>query len=63
MTIENKYKLGEIVFLITDPDQYQRIITAIQININGSIIYHLAQGINETWHFEVEIASDKNFSI
>lgn len=62
MNIDNKYNLEEVVFLITDTDQFARIVTAIQIYKNG-ILYRLACGTSESWHYDYEIATDKNFLI
>ena len=62
MEINNKYNIEEIVFLITDEDQKARIITAIQICKNG-LFYKLACGTDESWHYEYELATDKNFKI
>lgn len=59
MTINNKFKLGEMVYLRTDPDQFARIIVALQVTVDGGLLYKLAIGMNEQWHFEVEIARDK----
>ena len=60
MNINNKFELEEIVFLITDNDQYQRIITGIQIYKNG-ILYRLACGVADSWHYEYEIERNKTF--
>lgn len=60
MTINNKYELEQSVFLITDTEQSLRIVTAIQIYKNG-LLYRLACGVNESWHFDYEIATTKNF--
>lgn len=60
MTIANKFKLGEIVYLKTDPDQLARIIVAIQVTVDGGMLYKLAIGMNEQWHYEVEISRDKD---
>lgn len=62
MEINNKYKIEEVVFLITDEEQLMRIVTGIQINKNG-LLYRLACGTSESWHYEYEIATDKNFKI
>jgi len=59
MTINNKFKLGEMVYLRTDPDQFGRIIVAIQITVDGGMLYKLAIGMNEQWHYEVELAREK----
>ena len=60
MKIDNKFNLEDIVFLITDTEQNARIVTAIQVSKN-SLIYRLACGVNESWHYDYEIATDKNF--
>jgi len=62
MKINNKFNLEDCVFLITDEDQKTRIVTGIQISLNG-ILYRLAQGTNDSWHFECEIAKEKNYLI
>jgi len=51
-----KYDLGEEVYLRTDPDQRKRIITGWLINMNNTITYRLACGIEDSYHFENEIA-------
>jgi hypothetical protein len=51
MKIDNKFELQQCVFLITDSEQLTRIITGIQISNNG-ILYRLACGVNDSWHFE-----------
>lgn len=60
MMIENKYNIGEKVFLVTDSDQLERLVTAIQISPNN-LLYRLINNITETWHFEFEISKEKNF--
>lgn len=62
MIIDNKFNLEEVVFLITDTDQYARIITGLQVSKNG-LLYRLACCTSESWHYEYEIATDKNFLI
>jgi len=60
MIINNKFELEEIVFLITDNDQYQRIITGIQYCKNG-LLYRLACGTTDSWHYEFELERNKSF--
>ena len=62
MEINNNFNIGECVFLITDDDQKTRIVTGIQVSSTG-ILYRLAQGTNESWHFDYEIAKEKNYLI
>jgi len=60
VSLESKYKLGEIVFLITDVEQKPRMVTGIIFRPSG-VLYELACGDAETAHFEMELATDKNF--
>lgn len=62
MVINNKFNLEQCVFLITDVEQLTRIVTAIQIS-SGSILYRLACGTSDSWHFEYEISEEKNYLI
>lgn len=59
MDIKTKYDLGQLVYLITDSEQLDRMITGIKVNPNG-LVYTLAQGVNETYHFEIELSSRRN---
>jgi hypothetical protein len=62
MKIDNKFELQQCVFLITDAEQLTRIITGIQIS-NDGLLYRLACGVNDSWHFEYEIVEEKNYLI
>jgi hypothetical protein len=62
MKIDNKFELQQCVFLITDSEQLTRIITGIQIS-NDGLLYRLACGVNDSWHFEYEIVEEKNYLI
>jgi hypothetical protein len=65
MTIHNEFKLGQTVYLKTDPEQYARIVIAIQVTVDGGIIYKLAINMTDQWHYGVEISDTKdiiNFS-
>jgi hypothetical protein len=63
MFINNKFNLGDIVYLKTDIDQRARIITAIKVRINDLIIYELSYTDVTTNHYEVEISNEKNILI
>lgn len=58
MLIDNKYNIGDIVYLLTDDEQKKRIVTAIFIEI-GHILYKLTQGSTSSFHFDYEIATSK----
>lgn len=53
-----RYSIGDEVYLKTDEEQRVRIVTGIFIS-NKDIIYYLAQGINETKHYDFEIDNEK----
>jgi hypothetical protein len=59
MTIANEHDLGDIVYLRTDPDQNILVVTAIAVT-PGGLLYKLAIGTNESWHYGVEISREKD---
>ena len=63
MTINNKYHFGQIVYLVTDEEQCQRIVTGYIIRPQSAILYMLTCGTAETNHYEIEISPEKNILI
>lgn len=63
MIIKNAFELGAIVYLRTDREQYERIITSVTITVGGNFRYQLCCGTQDTWHYESEIAVEKNVLI
>lgn len=59
MVVDDKYRIGEVVYLFTDEDQLKRVITAIIIRSGGYIAYELSQGTDTSWHIESEISNNK----
>lgn len=59
MMIENKFEIGQMVYLKTDTDQYPRLVVRITISFIG-ITYGLAFGQGESMHFEIEISEQKD---
>ncbi|WP_312557894.1 hypothetical protein [Empedobacter brevis] len=57
-----KYNLEDIIYLITDEDQKERIITGVLYEQN-SIQYRVACGANTSWHFEFELNTSKNYKL
>lgn len=55
-----KYSFGQIVYLLTDPEQNERIVTGYVIRPDG-IRYKLSCSEEETEHFDIEIRDYKNF--
>ena len=62
MLVENKYNIGDVVFLLTDIDQVKRIITGIIIRPN-SILYYVSCGSAETLHYDLEIILERNYAV
>ena len=62
MVIDNKYNIGQIVYLKTDPDQNSRMVVMIQIS-GKDILYQLASGTMASWHFDFEITIEKDILI
>ena len=59
MTIIPKFKIGEIVYSITDPEQNARMVTGYKIRKNGLISY-LVTFIDYERQFEdFELSSEK----
>jgi len=58
MIIDNKFEIGQIVYLKTCKEQTERIITAICVKSFGYILYLLSCGAQE-----IEISSEKNVLI
>lgn len=59
MIIENEFEIGQPVYLKTDKEQLQRIVTGMIIR-HGTILYHLSQGTGETVHYGVEICAERD---
>ncbi|MGV6830336.1 MAG: hypothetical protein ACWA5P_02080 [bacterium] len=62
MLTDAKFKLEDIVYLKTDPEQRQRIVTAITIRSLG-VIYELSFGVETSSHYDYECSLEKNVLI
>ena len=60
MMIDNEYELGDIVYLKTDEEQSQRIVTCIHITPNN-LQYRLACGSSDSYHYCFEITPEKSY--
>jgi len=63
MEINNKFELGDIVYLVTDEDQKERMVTQLRVIGKNHICYCLASGTTESFHYYFEISTDKNYKI
>lgn len=53
------YNVGDLVYLRTDPDQSPRLVIAVLI-YEGHTKYGVVRGVEESWHYPIEIAKDRN---
>ena len=57
--VENNYDIGTQVYLKHDPDQFMRQIIRISIGADGALLYGLASAQDITWHYEIELSTEK----
>jgi hypothetical protein len=55
LTIDAEFDFGDIVYLKTDPDQLQRIVTGFTVRKHG-VIYELSLANEVTHHYDFEIS-------
>lgn len=53
------YEIGDIVYLKTDRDQHERIITEMWIR-PGQVMYYLMEETLGSWHYSFEISKEKD---
>lgn len=57
MVIDNKYEMWQVVYLITDQEQKERIVC--QMIFDTGLMYRLMCGTESSVHYEAEISSTK----
>lgn len=62
MLISNKYEIGAMVYLKTDIDQLQRMVTSIIVRPH-IIVYELSCGSTASEHYDFEITDEENVLI
>lgn len=64
LIIENKFELGQIVYLKTDPDQQARQVTNITVlpgpKSGIALTYQLSHGHQASDHYEIEISTERD---
>ena len=60
MMIDNKYEIGEIVYLKTDPDQHGRMVFAIELYKGGELLYKLIMGTMVSAHYGFELSKERD---
>ena len=59
MLIDNKYNIGDTVYLVTDNEQLLRIVTCLYVRENN-ILYELSCGTYTSTHYSYEMSNEKN---
>lgn len=62
LMINNKFDIGDIVYLKTDRDQCERIVVGICQNAN-SVMYEVKKETTNAWHYEFEMTLEKNVAM
>lgn len=60
MLIDNKFEIGDTVFLKTDAEQSARLVYAFKVYRN-EIVYCLCAGTTISEHYEFEMTLDKSY--
>jgi hypothetical protein len=55
-----EFEIGQTAYLKSDVDQHQRIITGITLRPNNGVTYSLSFGTTESWHYGIEISSERD---
>lgn len=63
MVIDNKFNIGDMVYLVTDADQLPRVITNIEIRPGNCLVYRLCIGASMSNHYEFEISAEKETAL
>lgn len=59
MTINNKYNIGDRVYLVTDKEQMLFMVVEIYIS-SGAIAYKLVSGVYDYIAYEMEISAERD---
>ena len=59
MLLDNKFNIGDEVFLKTDLEQSGRLVTGLIIRA-GCIIYQLSCGVSESNHYDFELTVERD---
>lgn len=62
MIVDNKFNLGDCVYIKTDSEQKRRMVIGILIRPSG-ILYELNCGDRSSYHYQMEISVEKDIMI
>lgn len=58
MVIDNKFNIGDIVYVTTDQEQLPRIVTSIKLTM-AEVIYVVFQSTVSSEHYDFELSREK----
>lgn len=60
---ELRFIIGQIVYMVTDPEQLPRVVLAIKLLPEGCVKYKLAYDFDKSWCYDFEISDTKSLEI
>jgi hypothetical protein len=61
MVINNKFEIGDTVYLITDKEQEPRLVTELIIRPGGLIVYGCSLCQETSEHYDFELSKEKDY--
>ena len=58
--IEIAHEIGDTVYLVTDVEQFPRLVISYKVYKEGEIMYELIQGVTTSMHYAFEISIERN---
>ena len=55
-----QFEIGHTVYIKTDPDQMERIITEVKLKPNGTIMYEVSCDTISSFHYDFELSTERN---
>ena len=62
ITIDNKFEIGDILYLRTDPNQLPRMVVAFSVD-HRDTMYEVACGVENSKHYSFELSVEKNAEV
>jgi hypothetical protein len=62
MVVENKFDIGQVVYLRTDKEQEPCIITCLTVYRDGDVLYEVNRGSHSSRHFDFELSNERNLA-
>lgn len=60
MKINNKFDLGSIVYIKTDPEQLERMVTSVRVYLDGSMLYGVSHCGDNIMLMEQQLSHEKD---